>query len=82
MMSPVSPKISGSSAPAAQATNTCGSDSSSALSSSISAFSVTISWCDVVLMSAALLRARTNMTVATTAKPMSPTVNVSVAICW
>ena len=79
---PVSPKISGSSLPAAQATSTCGSDSSSVLSRSISARSAMASSCAAASIVAAALRVRSSTMVASTAKQSSPSVSVRVAICW
>jgi len=79
---PVSPKISGSSLPAAQATSTCGCDSSSVLSRSISARSAMVSSCAAVSIVAAALRVRNSTMVASTAKQSSPNVSVRVATCW
>ena len=79
---PVSPKISGSSLPAAQATSTCGSDSSSVLSRSISARSAMVSSCAAASIVAAALRVRISTMMASTAKQSSPSVSVRAATCW
>ena len=68
----VSPKISGWSSAAVQATSTCGSDSSSALSRSISAVSV-IAWSRAALsIRSAWLRVRNSTMVASAAKQTRP----------
>ena len=78
---PESPKISGWSLPAAQATSTCGCDSSSVLSRSMSARSTMLSSCAAPASVAAVRRVRSRTTTASIAKKSSPRVKVSSPSC-